>query len=72
MEAYTWFADVNDFDTLDHQTEVGAAWVCFLNVLKNSLQLVCRIITGSYHFEYSTRETYGGGFVWPETAPLSQ
>lgn len=25
MEAYTWFADVNDFDTLDHQTEVGAA-----------------------------------------------
>lgn len=28
---------------------------------------VCR-----YHFEYSTRETYGGGFDWPETAPLSE
>jgi len=25
MEAYTWFADVNDLDTLDHQTKVGAA-----------------------------------------------
>lgn len=37
MEAYTWFADVNDFNTLDHQTEVGPAWVCFLNVLNNSL-----------------------------------
>ena len=37
MEAYTWFADVNTFDALDHQTEVGAAWVCFVNVLNNSL-----------------------------------
>jgi sphingomyelin phosphodiesterase len=26
MEAYTWFADVNDFDTLDKQTEVGPAY----------------------------------------------
>ncbi|KAF8961980.1 Metallo-dependent phosphatase-like protein [Flammula alnicola] len=42
MEAYTWFADVNDFDTLDHQTKVGAA----------------------YHFEYSTRETYGVDATW--------
>ncbi|KDR69557.1 hypothetical protein GALMADRAFT_104017 [Galerina marginata CBS 339.88] len=25
----------------------------------------------AYHFEYSTRETYGGGFDWPETAPLN-
>ncbi|KDR71937.1 hypothetical protein GALMADRAFT_143295 [Galerina marginata CBS 339.88] len=49
MEAYTWFANVSDFKTLDNQTEVGAA----------------------YHFEYSTRETYGGGFDWPETAPLN-
>jgi len=26
----------------------------------------------SYHFEYSTRDTYGGGFSWPATAPLSE
>lgn len=24
-----------------------------------------------YQFEYSTRDTYGGGFDWPREAPLS-
>ena len=37
MEAYTWFADVSDFSTLDHQLKYGPAWVCYLNVSNNSL-----------------------------------
>ncbi|KAF8521774.1 Metallo-dependent phosphatase [Hysterangium stoloniferum] len=28
-------------------------------------------VGAAYHFEYSTRDTYGGGFDWPATAPLN-
>ncbi|KAF8589284.1 hypothetical protein K439DRAFT_1525920 [Ramaria rubella] len=56
-----------DPDTFD----IMEAFTWFANVSAFS-ELDHQIEVGpAYHFEYSTREEYGGGFAWPDNAPLN-
>ncbi|KIJ51843.1 hypothetical protein M422DRAFT_157627 [Sphaerobolus stellatus SS14] len=51
--------------------DIMEAYTWFANVSSFSELDSQTKVGASYHFEYSTREAYGGNFSWPATAPLN-